>query len=105
MVKSEVPEASSSRLTTSPFFRSLDLTHSFGSDTIIVEPPVTWSLRNSLSWPTINLPRFVASTFHDTYALNIDYSEIYINTYCNVKSNGQPYGLDTLPQDNRREPE
>ena len=42
------PDASSSRLTTSPFFRPFELTQSFGRETIIVDPPVTCSLRNSL---------------------------------------------------------
>ena len=71
------------------------MTHSFGSDTIIVEPPVTEFTELAIL-AYHKSPRFIASTFHHTYALNIDYSEIYINTYCNVKSNGQPYGLDAL---------
>ena len=45
------PEANSSMLTTSPLSRRFPFTQVFGRETIIVDPPVSWSFRKS---PSLN---------------------------------------------------
>lgn len=71
------PDCISCRLTTSPFVRLCCSTQLLGSDTMTVEPPVTWSFRNVESW-FISWPPTLKSRGHiDTYFTSIVNIVIY----------------------------